>query len=212
MDNCTLNFFDKIERMSRKEYIKCFITYLVAPVLSGLKPSSTITFTNNKNSLYDDWNEYGKDFIDSLGLKFQTLKNLNNGEIILIYNEFVLENHLLMEKNKQFLCDLGYGKNITLDACLKCLKNKFKEVCFPHESGIFLGIPLEDVIAFMEKEINCVFCGYWKVYYNYEKAINTFKLYDESKEIVARAIYEEKDIKEIAKSIKNIYIEKHYSA
>ncbi|SHE35426.1 DUF3793 family protein [Clostridium fallax] len=209
MNKEALDFFYKIENMNKKNYMEHFITYLIAPVLSGIKPSSTITFTNNNNNLLDSWNSYGENFIKKLGLKYEILKELSNGLIILIYNEEILEKHLLADKNKEFLCNLGYGNKLTLKHCLSCLKNKFEHISFPHESGIFLGIPLEDVIAFMEKEKEILFCGYWKVYSNYERARSIFELYDKSKELVAKAVLEDKSISLIINEIKNIY--KHYN-
>lgn len=43
---------------------------------------------------------------------------------------------------------------------------------FPHEIGIFLGYPLEDVVQF-EKQNGKGFCysGYWKVYKNKNRAV-----------------------------------------
>lgn len=42
-----------------------------------------------------------------------------------------------------------------------------KEACFPHEIGLFLGYPLEDVEGFIKnKGRNCESCGIWKVYCN----------------------------------------------
>lgn len=209
MTKYVLDFFEKIERMDEENYMKNFITYLIAPVLSGIKPSSTITFTDSNNNLFNCWNLYGDKFIKELGLKCEELKKIPNGVIVLIYNEEILEKHLLLDENKQFLCNLGYGHRLSLKQCLNCLKNKFQHISFPHESGIFLGIPLEDVIAFMEKEKEILFCGYWKVYSNYERATTIFRLYDSSKELVAKSVVLDRDILEIITEVKNIY--KHYN-
>ena len=38
---------------------------------------------------------------------------------------------------------------------------------FPHEIGLFLGYPVEDVLGFIENAgQNCKCCGCWKVYCN----------------------------------------------
>ena len=51
---------------------------------------------------------------------------------------------------------------------------------FPHEIGLFLGYPPEDVLKYyVKKGKDYLFSGYWKVYTNPEKAIKTFELYDE---------------------------------
>ena len=42
---------------------------------------------------------------------------------------------------------------------------------FPHEIGVFLGYPLEDVKGFIEnKGKNFLYSGYWKVYSDVERA------------------------------------------
>ena len=50
---------------------------------------------------------------------------------------------------------------------------------FPHEIGIFLGYPLEDVDGFITHQgENCKLCGCWKVYGNVEQASRTFANYE----------------------------------
>ena len=50
---------------------------------------------------------------------------------------------------------------------------------FPHEVGLFLGYPVEDVIGFIEnKGKNCLCCGCWKCYSNAcaaQKAFDKFR-------------------------------------
>lgn len=49
---------------------------------------------------------------------------------------------------------------------------------FPHEIGIFLGYPLEDVEGFMyHKEEGCKCIGFWRVYGDEKKARETFRSY-----------------------------------
>jgi hypothetical protein len=63
---------------------------------------------------------------------------------------------------------------------LNCLKKKFETYRqFPHEIGLFLGYPVDDVLGFVKnKGQNYKFCGYWKVYGNVEKAKNNFYCYE----------------------------------
>ena len=50
---------------------------------------------------------------------------------------------------------------------------------FPHEIGIFLGYPLEDVDGFITHQgENCKLCGCWKGYGNVEQARRTFANYE----------------------------------
>lgn len=63
--------------------------------------------------------------------------------------------------------------------CVNILREKMKsQDIFPHEIGLFLGYPPEDVRGFIEnKARNYKFSGYWKVYGNPEKARKAFDPY-----------------------------------
>ena len=53
---------------------------------------------------------------------------------------------------------LGYSDNSDINNYLYMLKNRYKEFNCPHELGIFLGFPLNDVMDFMNcKNKKC----YW---------------------------------------------------
>ena len=46
---------------------------------------------------------------------------------------------------------------------------------FPHEIGLFLGYPIDDVVAFIaNKGRNCLCCGCWKCYTDAEAAQKAF--------------------------------------
>ncbi|KNF07066.1 hypothetical protein CLPU_27c00040 [Gottschalkia purinilytica] len=204
MEDLKINFFRKLNSMSEIEYMEHFITYLISPVITGIKPSSTITLSNSTKNIYEIWNLYGEKFLNKFGLESLVLKKFPEGAVILIYNRKVLEQHIFINENKEFLCELGYGKDLTLKDCLLCLKHKFEQVSFPHESGIFLGIPINDVKGFINNR-NCLLCGYWKVYDDCEKAKEIFKLYDKSKEIILTNILKGENLELMIKSISNIY-------
>ena len=60
-----------------------------------------------------------------------------------------------------------------------CVVHLVKRLCeyeeFPHEIGLFLGYPPEDVYGFIEnKADNCKCVGCWKVYGDAEAAQKTF--------------------------------------
>ena len=54
---------------------------------------------------------------------------------------------------------------------------------FPHEMGILLGYPIEDVLGFMEqKGKNYLYSGYWKVYRDVSAKKKIFAQYENAKE------------------------------
>ena len=58
---------------------------------------------------------------------------------------------------------------------------------FPHEIGVFLGYPLEDVLGFIENGgRNCLYCGCWKVYANECAALEAFVRSEKCKSVYQR--------------------------
>jgi hypothetical protein len=172
----------KIKNMSDKEYLFGVILYSVAPTLAGHKSASIITLSRNNRNLYLLWEKYKKSvLLAACGVDFFEVKNDSNTATILFYNKKRLEEVIYEEKNMSFLTKYGYSSSANLQENLKTLKSRFQEK-FPHEIGIFLGFPLEDVICFMKYPYKrCIFCGYWKVYKDPETAREKFLRYDEDK-------------------------------
>ena len=73
----------------------------------------------------------------------------------------------------------------TVDGFLKQLSNRLcLEHDFPHEIGIFLGYPLEDVVGFIENQGKNYTCsGYWKTYGDPQEATRRFDSYRECTEV-----------------------------
>lgn len=53
------------------------------------------------------------------------------------------------------------------------------QIDFPHEMGLILGYPVEDVRGFIENNgQNYLYSGYWKVYENLKEKLELFKSYE----------------------------------
>lgn len=60
---------------------------------------------------------------------------------------------------------------------------------FPHELGVVLEYPVEDVEGFIDNQgKNCLTERYWKVYHNKAHAEQVFQLYDQVKETAMKEI------------------------
>ena len=150
-----------------------------SPTLSGLKtgnlfkiyidkyyPLESILF--NYNNLFNPYNIY-------LYKVYETEKYA----LIYIFRIDLLKKVLYNKNVKNFLLSCGYDYT-SLNSILLSLKNRFyKSKKTPHEVGVFLGYPLEDVLGFIiNKGKNYKFSGCWKVYgnsINYEKVFNDYK-------------------------------------
>lgn len=62
---------------------------------------------------------------------------------------------------------------------------------FPHEIGLLLGYPPEDVMGFVVNRGKNYLCnGYWKVYANREQKEGIFETYDQVREGMIRRLAE----------------------
>ena len=78
---------------------------------------------------------------------------------------------------------LGYPNKFSVEEALETLQERYELYNCPHELGIFLGFPLDDVKDFMTcSDKKCLACGYWKVYNQCNKAKRIFNLFDRVKE------------------------------
>jgi hypothetical protein len=199
-----LEFYNKLESMNGEEYIKNFLIYNTSLVIAKIKPAVTVTFKKNNENLYNNWCYIGKQFIKSIGLNFVELRESNDLIIVLIYNHRVLEKYIGEEDNKEFLGSIGYSDNTTVIEYLNMLKNRYKKYNCPHELGIFLGIPLNDVKDFMNcDDKKCLLCGYWKVYNDCISAKRIFESYDHVKEYTIESIFKGIDGNALVQSIEN---------
>lgn len=123
--------------------------------------------------------------------------------IILVYREEQLADYLRDDQVAMFLRQFGYYGDF-LREYLTYLGERFsyyynQEGGFPHEMGIFLGYPLEDVKGFIAHGgKNCCFTGYWKVYSNVEHAKQKFQAFDMAKEAAVNEFFSGKNVWEIA--------------
>lgn len=175
-------FMDTINNHDDKNYLISTIMYSAAPTIAKEKVSSLIIFNNrSKRNLYDYWEKYKSEIELKFPLKFYELKKNDKSVVVLFYNKEKLEETLSKIKNIKFLNRFGYSEDMNIEERLKMLSNRYEKAC-PHEIGIFLGYPVDDVAEFINcPNKQCLMLGYWKVYYNLEEAKDTFKKYDMAK-------------------------------
>lgn len=139
-----------------------------APTLAGLKVGNLICYQGDL-----------KDFEDVVrtlrekGLELDILGSCK-GSLLYLYRKKWLEEILSMEEHQIFLRNLGHH-DLEVGSLLDSFKKKFSGGDFPHEIGLLLGYPLEDVKAFIVNQGACCLCiGYWKVYGDEKKAKDIF--------------------------------------
>lgn len=166
-----------------------------APVFAGIKIS---------NLIVTNFEGYRKICNLLKGTLFELyVLSRNRGKVsILVFERSGLQAYLNKAPNAKFLKQMGYCSN-NLDKVLLELAMRYKmylsaEACFPHELGIVLGYPIEDVYGFIcNKGENYICSGYWKVYSQAEQTMELFKFYDDVTENMMIRLLETRNLREM---------------
>lgn len=170
------------------EYLFSVIMFSAGPTIKKHKASSLITFGKNNRNLNSIWERYKNEVKERLDIDYFELKKNVESTIVLFFNKEKVGLNIREVKNIEFLKRFGYNENMSVEQCLTLLSKRFEHMC-PHEIGIFLGYPVEDVTAFIDcPNDECKMVGYWKVYHDIEKAKSIFNKYDEIKYTIMRSM------------------------
>lgn len=163
---------------------RSFETVLVeqcAPTLMGIKPASLFRYQPAEGESLQSCLRRCTELLESLGITVFIMKTCpkTGASMIYLYRERWLKRILERPANLAFLVRAGYGEDESCRQMLERLSDRFcLEAEYPHEIGLFLGYPLEDVEGFIRhrgRDFTC--CGYWKVYGDPEAAQRRFSLY-----------------------------------
>ena len=173
-----------------------------APVISGIKISNLLTIP--AKSLREL-----SVVLKKTELSFRILYPGRERLVILIYRETELKEYLEREEVMAFIYKCGYETSDISKIFPVFVKRymRYMELKqdFPHELGLFLGYPIEDVEGFIkENGKNYLYSGYWKVYKDTELKIRLFKNYEKVQTEIVRLLYEGLDIMDIITNYSNI--------
>ncbi|MCM1529823.1 MAG: DUF3793 family protein [Alistipes sp.] len=183
--------------MSKTEY-RSFgekLAVYSAPTLLGIKCGSLVSLSMSEFDLHSHIRMFNRRACGK-SLKIKKLYDHNERSLLLIYNEKLMQKRLADDDVKNLLSEFGYSADYSAEEYLDHLGVRLSEnETFPHEIGVFLDYPLEDVIGFMEnKGGNYKLCGCWKVYGNEEKAKRTFTNYEKCKEFLCTKLNQGVDL------------------
>lgn len=187
----SIELIQLVEKMNSKD-IETQIALQCAPLISGIKISN-ILITNKHNA--EKVEEIFKDAPFSYRMIYQ-----NNQRITyVVYQKEQLETYISGMKESTLLYALGY-ENIELTVLLQRFATRFTEymhekgksndkVEFPHEMGLLLGYPVDDVIGFIvNRGHNAIYTGYWKVYSNLQQAKAIFDSFTKAKVAIVQMV------------------------
>ena len=146
----------------------CFEATMVrhcAATLAGHKCGSLFSWKRGEAEEMERAAERLNAALNGRGVYLKIMKKCPMGGLVYVNRAEALERRLEDPEIRRFLSQYGY-EEWSEGACLDCLK---RHICdqpsFPHEVGIFLDYPLEDVVGFIRHRGKCfTCCGCWKSY------------------------------------------------
>ena len=160
-----------------------------SPTLAGLKTANMFQVSLEAGeSIQDELRELNR-LLREKGIRVVMLRRTDKKALIYLYRPERLKRDLGSREAVRILADKGY----VCDSCGHCLSQLIRHMSsdesFPHEVGLFLGYPPEDVKGFMEDARRGVkYAGCWKVYGNEEEAVKTFSRYKKCTDIYRREL------------------------
>ena len=132
-----------------------------SPTLAGMKPGSMFSCSyETVRELQEDMRRINR-ILTPKGIRALLLRYENGRALVYVFRPKDLAKVLEDEVAVELLRSRGY-RDIRLEPCLCQLMGRIQEKGeFPHEVGLFLGYPPEDVCAFIENKgcnHKCVGC------------------------------------------------------
>ncbi len=165
------------------------LAFFCAPALAGIKPSNLLSCSfadyPELSRIADEYNQA----LAGAKIRFTILCSCKSRQLLLVYRRDRLERQLSEPAVSALLSKLGYPVKAGVPAMLDYLGLRFRQEEFPHEIGLFLGYPVEDVLGFWENQgKNCRYCGHWKVYGDVGAAKRRFAQYDRCRAALCQRI------------------------
>ena len=150
-----------------------------APTLAGIKTGSLFPCPcAEKDALLGEIRAFNRRYL-SRGLCLLPLRFTEGKALLYLYRPAALQRDLRAQTAEALLADAGYPCG-SCGGCVARLVQRMREAAeFPHEVGLFLGYPPEDVRGFMEnRAAGFKLIGCWKVYGDVDAAREKFKSFE----------------------------------
>lgn len=154
------------------ENIETQLALQCAPLITGLKVSNLLIIPKGNE-------EVVKLILNRTGISFYRLIQTRTKTTFLLFRRNELEEFLSDENVKNVFIRAGY-KSLQIGKILRTFSLRYEaymqgDKSFPHEMGLLLGYPVEDVVGFVENNgKNFLYSGYWKVYENQKAKVKLF--------------------------------------
>lgn len=172
-----------------------------APTLASIKTANMFTCPfASRQEMLESIRAFNRRFIKK-GLRILPLRYQDGLGLIYVYRPEKLSHDLQSSTAGCLLKQCGYT-GCHANACLQHLMKRLNEQTdFPHEIGLFLGYPPEDVDGFMHKRCPHKCVGCWKVYHNEEAARTLFARYKKCSQLYMKLWREGRSIERLTVAV-----------
>jgi len=169
-----------------------------APTLAGIKAGSMFACRyDDRRDLVDEICRLNRR-LSSKGLRVIPLSFKDHRALIYFYRPCMLEERLDDTKACSLLESRGYPCRNTNGCLWRLMEQLEKSGAFPHEIGLFLGYPAEDVEGFIRnKSRNSKCTGAWKVYGDKDRSARMFDAFKKCTECYFRCLEKGMSIDEL---------------
>lgn len=153
-----------------------------SPTLAGIKTGNLFSCPmSSRKEIIEGIRRLNRMLVPK-GIRVLPLRYSEKRALIYVFRPDYLAADLADTRAREILGSAGYTC-VNVGQCIIKLIDRLKNSeGFPHEIGLFLSYPPEDVSGFMEnKACNYKCVGCWKVYGDVEKARQTFYSYEKCK-------------------------------
>ncbi|MBP3676839.1 MAG: DUF3793 family protein [Agathobacter sp.] len=174
-----------------------------APIIRGIKMSNLLIVSGSDE-------EAVRVILKRTGIIHYRLLRQDDKTTFLLFRKLQLATYLQDPKVQNILKANGYS-DLSLGGILRTFQCRYQTYMnqgegFPHEIGLLLGYPVEDVVGFIEhKGKNYLYSGYWKVYENVAFKMKLFEDYENAKEELIVLLANGHGIRSIIQSYREEY-------
>ena len=172
---------DVVQQMDIKD-VETKLALQCAPLITGIKMSNLfIISSSEEESVYY--------ILRKTGIAYFRLVEIEDKTTFLLFRRNQLAAYLQDSCVQSILMECGY-EDLSLRGILHTFMKRYQTYVnegagFPHEMGLLLGYPVEDVRGFIDhKGQNFLYSGYWKVYDNVSEKKQLFQEYENAQKKV----------------------------
>lgn len=197
--------FRIVQEMDKK-HIETKLALQCAPLITGIKMSNLLIVSTE-----DEANV--RIILKKTGISHYRLLRQGHKTTYLLFHRSKLSAYLQDSQVQTMLVKNGYRTD-SLGEIMRRFQKRYemymsKGEVFPHEMGLLLGYPMEDVVGFIENEgKNYLYSGYWKVYQDVSKKKVLFQQYEDAVDDVIRLLDKGIGMRLIIEAYRNSNIKK----